>query len=552
MLRVRGQRKLAGESPAASPAGRRPMTRAERVIARCLPSAGDIVFVSVLIGMLLGKQGLLLDGDSAWNLRIGSAILDHGLPRTEFLLSTSYGKPEVYWEWLAQVAYAEALRLAGLNGVAALASLLIALTAFSLYAILRQRGMSLLPSLALTYTAVYLTAIGWTARAQLFTLPLLVWWTEWLWRYWRDGDRRRLWAFPAGAMLWVNLHAGVVEGLLELGVAVAVAWLFPRSRGKADPRALTLALAASAAATAVTPWGPGLDAHLLASAANPVISSAINEYQSPNFHDLYALVFLVIAFALVAAWLWNARISTRQGHSPISQPEPLALALAAMWTVLALYSLRFIPTWAVVVTPILAEALIACHVALPGSSPLGDSRLATVWRRLAQRVREDAQRLDATDQMVGRGIWAAMLTACLVGVLLAGGAIPGTRTQMVHAAYNDQMFPVRAAAALKQQGLPPGRGFTTDLWGSYLEYALPAYRPFVDTRQDVESPTLLRDYIAIIDLKPGWSRMLRVYQVQWALLPRQSALAQVLALAPGWQCSPADAMGVARLCLRTG
>src|SRR5579859_6527788 len=296
------------------------VTPAERIVARFLPSVADLVFAAVLVGALLGKQGTMLDGDSAWNIRIGATILDSGLPRNEFMLATSLGQPHIYWEWLAQVIYALGLRLGGLNGVVAVASLLIALTGLSLYTILRKRGVPLLAAMGFAFVAVSLTTIIWTARAQLFTLLLMVWWTEQIWRYWRDGSQRRLWFFPLVMALWANLHGGFIEGLITLGMAVAVAWLFPGARGRANPRHLTAALAGAFATTLLTPWGIGLDLHILAFFRNPVIARYTNEYQSPDFHQLYALWFLGLAFLLAAAWIARAR---RTGIAP----EPLALAL---------------------------------------------------------------------------------------------------------------------------------------------------------------------------------------------------------------------------------
>src|SRR5262249_49730770 len=221
----------------------------------------------------------------------------------------------------------------------------------SLYILLRRRGAPLLAAMGLAFVGVSLTALIWTARAQLFTLPIMVWWTEQIWRYWHSGDPRRLWFFPVTMAFWVNLHGGYIEGPLLLGVAVTIAWLFPHARGRANPQHLTVALAVSIAATLLTPWGAGVDLHILTFLRNPVIARITNEYQSPDFHQLHALWFIGLVFLLIGAWIWRA-------HRTGSAPEPLALAFAGVWTALALYSVRFIPLWGVVVIPILADALL--------------------------------------------------------------------------------------------------------------------------------------------------------------------------------------------------
>jgi hypothetical protein len=529
------------------------LSRADRIVARCLPSVGDLVFASVLIGVLLGKQGYMLDGDSAWNLRIGTTILESGIPRTEFMLGTSLGQPHIYWEWLAQVLYALGLRVGGLNGVVAVASLLIALTGLSLYVILRRRGVPLLAAMGLAFVGVSLTTIIWTARAQLFTLPILLWWTEQIWHYWRSGGPRRLWFFPVTMVLWANLHGGFIEGLLTLGAAVAVAWLFPHARGRANPRHLTAALAASLAATLLIPWGVGLDLHVLEFLRNPVIGRYTNEYQSPDFHQLHALWFLGLAFLLVAAWIWRAR---RTG----TMPEPLAFALAGLWTALAFYSVRFIPLWGLVTLPMLADALVDIWRARAAGAPgASDTNTALVppltlalnaGQQLLSGLGRISRRVETIDRIVGKGVWAG-LGLLFVAVLLRGGALPGMSTRLLDAHYGETYFPVQAAERLHQQGLPAGAGFTTFEWGSYLDEALPEYHPFVDSRSDVEAPQLLLDYLTISSLGPGWQQTLDHYAVAWALLPRAEPLAQALALLPAWRCAPADEQGVAVLCTRS-
>ncbi len=525
---------------------------AERVVALCLPSLADMLFISVLIGVLFGLQGKALgyDGDAAWNLRIGQYILAHGIPRTEFMLSTTYGQPTIYWEWLSQVAYAVALSLGGLNGVVALAAGLVALTSVLLFAGLRARGVPLVLSLALALVGTGLTSITWTARAQLFSLLLTLLWSECIWRYWRRGDTRLLWCFPVAMALWVNLHGGFIAGFILLGTATAVAWVFPGRRGKADPRKLALSLVGSLVATLVTPWGPALWTHIYAFFRNPLITRYTQEYQSPDFHVFSGQIFLALALVLVAAWLWLGHGAPRDpsGAPPVAI-EPLALAHAGIWTVMALVSVRFIPLWALVVTPILGEALrqvITCG--WPGEG------WASGWRHgpraWSSSLAARSERVEATDRLVGKGYWSALAVLFIVVTLARGGALPGGSSRVLNAQFDSHTFPLVAAQQLHQQGLPAGRGFTTFAWGGYLDYALPEYHAFIDSRSDIYSQRLLQDYADIIGVAPDWRRLLDAYEVRWALLPTGEPLAQVLALAPGWHCGPADDVGVAVLCTR--
>jgi hypothetical protein len=136
----------------------------------------------------------------------------------------------------------------------------------------------------------------------------------------------------------------------------------------------------------------------------------------------------------------------------------------------------------------------------------------------------------------------------LLLVVLGGGRLPGTGDQLLNVKFDPHAFPVAAAGQLAEHGLPQGNGFTTYTWGSYLDYALPAYHPFVDSRSDTYGREILQQYLDIVGLSPDWRSLLAHYHILWALLPTGEPLAQVLALSPGWRCEPADSTGVAVLC----
>lgn len=530
------------------------VTRAERVVAWMLPSLADLLFVCVLFAVLFGLQGKLLgyDGDSGWHIRIGEYMLAHGLPRTEVLLATSYGQPHIYYEWLGQLAYGLAHHLGGLNGVVALASVLLALASAGLFAALRQRGLSPLPALALTLLGLPLTAVTWTARAQLFTLVLALWWSEQLWRYRRDGAIRRLWALPPILALWANIHGGFIVGLLLLATTAAVVWLAPAARGMASPKALALTLGTCLLAPLATPWGVALPLHIFGFLSDPLISRYTLEFQSPDFHTALPLLFLALSATLSGLWLWLA--SRRDAHAL----DPLALAHAAIWTALTFYSIRYVAIWAVVALPLLAEALVAAAslwraTVATAKGPAHGMAAPRVIRPLLPwlaRAGSLSRRMSEVDALVGRGIWTALAVVVVLLTIARGGALPGASTPALVAGYDPQAFPVQAVERLRARGVPAGLGFNTYTWGGYLDETLPEYRPFIDSRSDEYSETLLADYLTITQLAPGWRQTLDRYGVMWALLPHNEPLAQALALLPSWRCVPADDTGVAVLCQR--
>lgn len=536
------------DAPSPAPCGS--MRRWDALVARLVPSFGDLIFCVLLLGGLFVFQGSLLgtDGDIGWDLRLGALILTHGLPRSEPLLETVRGAPTVHWEWLAQVCFALADRLGGLNGVVALAALLVAVTGAGLWVVLRTHQMPLLVALPLTLLGMLVVVTAWTARAELFSLPLTLWWCAWLRAYWRDGATSRLIAFPAATALWANLHAGFVTALLLLSVAVFIAWLLPGACGNARRLPLTGALVGSVLATLCTPWGTALDAHILAFARDPLVAASTSEYQHPRLDEWPVWVALALLAALVMAWLvlWRGQVRARRGLDRSTLPITLSLdlALVGVWTALACSYVRFLPLWPLVALPALAAALEPSWPALGRrAARAGQMRwLPIMWRY--------GRTLEVADARVGRGVWSALTCVGVLLLLVCGGALPGVRTSVLDAQFNARDFPVAAVARLRTEGLPSGRGFNPYEWGGYLEYALPGAQVFIDSRSDVYGEGLLRDYLTIITLAPGWRTLLDQYVIAWALLPQGSPLADALARSPGWHCAAEDAQGVAVLCRR--
>src|SRR3954467_10907424 len=91
------------------------------------------MFVAVLLipAVLGSSQTIFNDGDVSWHIATGQWILDHrSIPHSDPFSYTWAGRPWVPIEWLAEVLYASAYRLASYSGVAALVTLcLIALQA---------------------------------------------------------------------------------------------------------------------------------------------------------------------------------------------------------------------------------------------------------------------------------------------------------------------------------------------------------------------------------------------------------------------------------------
>ena len=86
------------------------------------PSILPLFVAVLLIPAVLGSSSMIFnDGDVSWHIATGQWILDHhAIPHADPFSFTWAGKPWVPIEWLAELFYASAYRLAGYGGVAAL------------------------------------------------------------------------------------------------------------------------------------------------------------------------------------------------------------------------------------------------------------------------------------------------------------------------------------------------------------------------------------------------------------------------------------------------
>ena len=205
-----------------------------------------LLIAVLLLPVALGSSLTIFnDGDVSWHIATGEWILDHrAIPHVDPFSFTWAGKPWVPIEWLAEVFYASAYRLAGYGGVAALvtAALVALHSVFYFNAVRYVRPLIAIGAIVLADVAVIPMLV---ARPHLLTWPLLALWT---WLMLRARDRESAPPLVAALLmaLWANLHGGFVFGL-----AIAAAFGLEALIASSDkPRALRQWLVFGAACAA--------------------------------------------------------------------------------------------------------------------------------------------------------------------------------------------------------------------------------------------------------------------------------------------------------------
>jgi hypothetical protein len=482
-----------------------------------VPSLSDCLFVSLLWWLFAsgtGWIGLLADGDTGWHIRTGQHILDGGgLPRQDLFSFSRPGAQWFAWEWLSDVVLGWLHRQADLKGVVLLAG---AAACASITVVFRHalwRGAGLFVALAACLLGAGASTIHYLARPHVFTLVLLA---ASLWLL--DRDRRQptraVWLLAPLCAVWVNLHGGFLALWASIGAVAAgtalEAGLKPGPRRWAPVRRYTGLLGVCGLATLLNPYGVQLHVHIAGYMRSSWIREAVHEFQSPQFRTEALLQFEVLLFT--GLLLAGSLLARRQFSDAL---------LVVVWAHAALVSVRHIPVYVVVATPIWAG-----HAGL-------------LWQQWAARraARSPARILAEVEQDAAPGFRRTSLWAVAALAAMATGVWP----MRWPGDFPEEKFPVRLVERHRTE-LGSARVFTTDQWADYLIYRFhPRHKVFIDGRSDFYGPELGKLYLRLAYAQADWDETARQYGFEWVLAPPDWPLVSLLRRERAWRLVEADA-----------
>lgn len=460
-----------------------------------LPSVSHWLWLLLLM-MLLSQPWrtamVASDGDACMHWRVGEWMLENRqIIRTDVFSYTKFGEPIISKEWLSEIIFAVAGRVAGLFGLAVVAALVIATTFALVHRGLLRAGSDLIVATGVTLLGVWAASTHWLARPHVFSFLMIFLWNDAL-------RRERLSILPVLTVLWVNLHGGFLAGFLVLGAY----WLGAVvDRDWTRLRRLTGIGVLCAVASLLNPSGYKLHLHNIAFLRSHYLTGWLAEYSSSNFHSAGSLGFLAwLALIFLTLTVCRPRVTVTDGLLLIS------------WTYYALYAGRNIPLLVIVTAPILA--------------PVWSTVLPERWRTLSARLRR------INDASKG---WPVVLAASIALMLFAPHSIviPVDR------------WPTKAMEFV--QAHPEkfgGNMFNQYIWGGYLMEVLPEHKTFVDGRTDFFGESLIREFSDTTALRTNWDATLEKYNVQWTLMPSDHRLNLALAAAGSWSCAYTDEIAI--------
>lgn len=479
-----------------------------------LPSIADFIFMSLFLYLSFSAgRALLSDCDTGWHVRVGEYIMQNlSVPRHDMF---SFHTPALPWtahEWLSEVIMAIVHRYTGLTGVVVFFTFFIALTYFLLFRHLRSYNYEILCSIVITLLAITSSQVHWLARPHIFSLCFMVVWYHILSAY-QYQSKNYLYFLPLSMLLWVNLHGGYIAGLIILCIFLlgnAIWWILAKGADRHDhlARFKTLGLTASAclAATLVNPHGYHILLFPFKLVSNSYLMEHVDEFLSPNFHEMAFKSFLLYLLATIAL------VSATKERLNI-----IEVMLLLVFTDMALVSSRHIPLFSIIAAPILARH---AHTLFAASSG-----------RIAEFFRKRSRTIAHVDSMSIKYVWA-MLAVIVVFVAVAEGRISYS--------FDPNIKPVAAVNFLQKESLA-GNMFNNDELGDYILYAAhDQYKVFIDGRLDMYGSDLLKDYYKITRFKPGWEDVMAKYHITWVIYYSDSLFSRYLLKCDDWRLIYSD------------
>jgi len=479
-----------------------------------VPSLADVFFLCLFLFLSLdGGKKLLNDAGTGFHIRTGQYIIAHlSVPRYDVFSHITPPLPWFAHEWLSAVIMASIHQGFGLTGVVLFFSFLISLTYFLLFKFVRANGGNLVFAALVVFLAAVSSTLHWLARPHVFTLILALLWYYVLESYHRS-DKNYLFLLPLTMLLWVNLHGGFVIGFVLLAVYLAgcatealCASAPTNSLSKRKFRTLTCIAFACLLFSLANPAGYEVLLFPFKLALNQSLVDIIMEYRSPDFHESLPFKYLLLLTIAILA-LSRAKVNL------------IELSLVLVFTYMALYSVRHIPLFAIIIAPILARHM--------------DSILEQRDGQLSQGLKNMAYNLAFVDGQL-RGHFWPMVALLLIGILAATGVIKFD--------FDQATMPVAAVQFLKREKIA-GQMYNPEQFGDYVIYAeWPAYKVFIDGRIDMYGADRMKEYMNVAMPQPGWEKVLRKYDINFVFDRANSPISQLLVQRDDWRLVYADSV----------
>ena len=482
-----------------------------RVRASALTLDRVYLWGAVVVAVAAALATTIRPNDFWWHLAEARAMVSTGaIPTVDTFTFSHAGEPFFNQMWLAQLAMYGLYRAGGLAAVslghAAAIGTAVALTA-RLCLLLAQRPR--LAAVAILGVTLPLSMTQWAVRPQAYAFSLFVLVFGALLSVREPAARRwpfHLWLIPPAIALWANIHGSFALGLgLTALVAVTETLTALRTSGprtlRTFPPVVWVALAAGFAAV-INPRGLEIFRYVATLVTSSSVAEA-GEWARVSVTTLNGAWY----FATVLVVLLAVACARRR-------PHPTEAALVIAITIFGGLAIRNTVWLGFAAAPVLT---------------------AQAASMLTGRRRVDSGTPAANAAILGVMVAAAVALSPWVRPLVFDGVL-GRLTADT---------PYGAVAHLQAMAGPPRRLFSDIGYSSYIEWAAPQQKVFMDTRLELYPTTEVLDYQ---DLSSGRhvEALLAAYDFDALLLSRayQRPLIEDVTASSAWDAVHSDSESV--------
>ena len=442
-----------------------------------------MVFVCLLL-IFAGAAQPITDTDFWWHLRTGQYIVEtRSIPHTDIFSSIKFGSEWIAHEWLSEVAMFAIWKLTGFIGLIASFALIVTAAFVILYRRCVVRSVHPYVALFAVLFGAVASISTWGVRPHIFSVLFASSSIAVLESFARREMGIAIWWLVPLIVIWTNAHAGFVIGLALIALSIvgllADRLLLSEERHADDWKrvwTLVFLLAACIAVVVFNPNGTRLFTYPLETLTSPAMMRYIEEWRSPNFHELRFQGLLLLLIATFSALVLSKNKI---------RPRDLIMLAATTWATLR--SARNVWLFVLVAVPLFAEAFSSF-----------------IWTYFPLRASDLAEQRKSG--AAARGQAYANATILLLCVILVGLGVrrAANRQPIVEA----EQFPINAIEFLKSERLAQPQ-YNEYEWGGYLIWKLyPQYKVYIDGRADVYGNKQLEVFFNVHEGNLGWRDVL--------------------------------------------